>query len=92
MVVMMFNAHIAFAVQLIALGVGALVYTKGVDKKIGFVRGVGMIIMILALISILCTVYYSYLYWSAASSMMNAHPMMSGAAQPMPMPMPAAAS
>ncbi len=64
---MMFQADAAFALELIALGIGFWVLLKTRNDEAGNLKGfgtfIGYFIIIVAFIAILCTGYYTVRYW-----------------------------
>lgn len=76
---MMFLYHIAFALGLIAISTGALLFAYGSSKDVGLAKLLGLIVIILSILSTLCTGYYGMKSWQggyfqgppAAMSKMN---------------------
>lgn len=65
---MMFLFHIAFALGLIALAFGVYFVVWAGNEKgtgVGMAKTFGYIILILAIISLLCTIYYNFKLWKA---------------------------
>ena len=63
---MMFMLDMAFATQLLALGLGtALLIWAYRNKGVGvaFAKAIGYIITVLALLTMLCSLYYGFKYW-----------------------------
>lgn len=64
---MMFQAEAAFALGLIALGLGFWILVKVRSDKVGNLKGfgafIGYFIIVGAFLTLLCTGYYSMKYW-----------------------------
>lgn len=63
---MVFLVDIAFVLELIALAFGALIIIsvkKNNKIHLGLVRFIGYAVMILAVLSMLCTTFYGTKYW-----------------------------
>ncbi|NOZ04181.1 MAG: DUF4199 domain-containing protein [FCB group bacterium] len=64
---MMFQADAAFALELIALGVGFWVLLKTRNNEAGNLKGfgtfIGYFIIVVAFLALLCTGYYTVRYW-----------------------------
>lgn len=75
---MMFLSHVSFALELIALVLGTSLFlwaqrNKGAGQ--GFAKGVGSVVIVLSILSMLCISYYSVKYW-LEGYFNTPHPMM----------------
>ncbi len=79
---MLFLADTAFALELIAIGVGFIVLLKAQKDETGTYKGLGKFlgyfILVLAFFALLCTSYYAVKYWEDGRYQTPA-PMMMGA-------------
>ena len=86
----MFQADLAFTAELIAIGVGAafIIWAyRSEGAGLVLAKIVGYVILILAILTLLCTTYYATNYWAGgyfktpvgmyqSQQMMQKHPMM----------------
>src|SRR5665213_3473368 len=83
----MFMFHVAFSLGLIALtaGTALFVWSKHVDAAgFGLAKAIGILVIIFAIGSTLCTIYYGVKYWQQGDfqSLMGMHSMMDGKGMP----------
>lgn len=83
----MFMFHAAFSLGLIALtaGTALFVWSKHVDTAgSGLAKAIGTLVIIFAIGSTLCTIYYGIKYWQQGDfqSLMGMHSMMEGKGMP----------
>lgn len=65
---LMFPFHIAYALNLIALTAGTALYAWVACKEgkgTCFAKAIGIIVIILSILSLICTVFYGVKYWKA---------------------------
>lgn len=75
---MMFLSHISFALQLIALILGTLLFCWPQNNKgacQGFAKFIGSIVIVFAVLGMICNTYYTIKYWHAGY-FNTPHPMM----------------
>lgn len=60
----MFQMHIAYSLELLVLGAGLVLIYFGVKQSSQILKVGGYILTIVTALNMLCTLYYSVLYWN----------------------------
>jgi hypothetical protein len=84
----MFMFHIAFSLGLIALTAGTILFIWSKKHKdvagVGLAEAIGILVIIFAIGSTICTIYYGVKYWQQGSfqNLMGMHGMMEDKGMP----------